>query len=360
MKNPTLLVVLVAAIVVMLLPVVQPAKYTLIVLIIAVVLYAKRGYLFVAMGSRKLNGKQSDPEKAWEYYERGWKAGLSPKYTVMLGNLFVQRGDAEVALRIFDSVVDTGRSGRHADPETAASARISRSMALWVLDRRDEAIESLQQIRSDGRMDRNLAINLGSYLLETNRLDEARSLIEEAAENLPETPGMADNRGWLFLLTGAFAEAQRLYDTLLSEGTPRFPEAYVHAAQAKMALGKNREAVELLKKALERPFYKTSVVRKEDVEQLLGEASDLPDTAVTGEDGEKELEISLYEEDLFDDDTPNTDVDDDDDGEPNIELDEEDYADEEDPEVEIDPDDDRDLESELFDEEYEDEEDSRN
>jgi hypothetical protein len=126
----------------------------------------------------------------------------------------------------------------------------------------------------------------------------------------------------------------------------------------KIALGKNSHAVRLLKSALERPFYQTSTVSKTDVEALLQELSSRPDSNESDEDTmDGSLESALYEEDLFDDETPNTELDDDDNTEPNIELDPEDYDDEEEyPDIEIDPDEVSELESELFEDEYEDEE----
>lgn len=362
MKNPTLLVVVAAILGVMLLPVPQSGKLALIFLLLLVVIYVKRGYVYVALASRILNAKVPNEAKAWRLYEQGWKAGLPSHYTVMLGNLFVQRGDAATALQIFDSVIAKEQDKRQSDGEIIASARVSRSMALWVLGQEDEAIASLLTLREEGRLDKNLVINLGSYLLDKGRLEEAGALIEEAAEGLPESPGMTDNRGLHLLLTGALLDAQSLYDKLLSEGTPRFPEAYVHAARVKMALGKNSQAVQLLNSALERPFYQTSTVAKTEVETLLRELSNRPDSNESDEDPvDGSLESALYEEDLFDDESPNTELDDDDNTEPNIELDPEDYDDEEeDPEVEIEPDEISELESELFEDEYEDEDEEEN
>ncbi len=353
MKNPTLLVVVAIVIGIMILPVAQTTKLVLSIFTLLIILYVKRGYIFVAIGSRLLSGKNPNPEKGWRYYEMGWRAGLPPKYTIMLGNLFVQRGDAHVALQIYDSVINKQLKARTKDGEIIASAKISKSMALWVLDKKEEAIDSLQVLREEGRMDANLAVNLGSYLLEMGRLDEVKSLIDESTEQLPESPGMTDNRGHYLYLTGALHEAQRLYDVFITDGTPRFPEAYVHAAQVKIALGKHRTAVVLLRKALECPFYQITTVKEEDVSQMLSEQKELAESAVNEDELiEDVLERALYEDEVIDEDFPNTDIDEDDEVEPNIELTPEDYKDETDPEVLIDPEDVSELESVLFDDDY--------
>lgn len=356
MRNQSFLVLLIVVVGIMVMPIAQTAKLALVVLALLVLLYLKRGYFYVALGSRALNAKEPDEEKAWRFYEQGWKAGLPLHYTVMLGNLFVQRGDAAVALKIFDSVLVRATRKRGQNAEIAISATVSRSMALWVLNRREEAIESLMEVRKGGKMDKNLAINLGSYLLEEGRLDEARQLIDEASSQLPENPGMTDNRGHLMLLVGQLSAAHALYERFLAEGTPQFPEAYVHAAQVNIALGKYGRAGKQLHEALTKPFYQTSVVTKETVETMLAQIADLHDSSDDGEGLDEQLVATLYEEDLFDDDSPNTDVDDDDDLDPNIELDPEDYDDDDDPDIDVEMDDESVLESQLFDDEYDDDE----
>ncbi len=354
-KNLTLTVVLIAILLVVVLPIPQDAKSLLVVFIILGLIFYRRGYVYVAIASRALNGKQPNDEKAWRYYERGWRAGLPPKYTVMLGNLFIQRGDVNVAVKILDSVIDKQKNAKKPDLGILASAKTSRSMALWVLGDVDESIAILYEVRAEGQADKNLYINLTSYLLEQRRLEDALVIIEEAADKMTESPGMTDNRGWYLLLAEKYNEAEKLYNTLISDSKPRFPEAYVHAAQVKTALGKISKARELYEEALTKPFYQTTGISMEEVRELLSKLESIqvePD--MIDEVDAEDLEDVLYEEDLFDDGSPNTNVDDDDDFDPNIELDDEDYRDYEDPEVV--EDEDPDFESDIFEDEYEDEE----
>ena len=352
MKNPTLLVFLVAIFGIMLLPLSQGVKILLVVFVLAAVIYWKRGYFLVAMGSRALNAAQPDEEKAWRLYKRAWKAGLPTNYTIMLGNLFVQRGDAATGLEVYESVLEKEKARRQSDGEIIISARISRTMALWVLGRKSEAIGELQELYDEGRRDKTLLINLGTYLLHTDRLEEAGNLLEECADQVAESPGMTDNKGLYLYKTGALLDAKRVYDELLEGEGPKFPEAFVHGALVMIALGKSRKAKFLLQRALEREFFRTSTTSKEEVNHMLEELEEHPE-GDDDEDVEDELASSLYDNDLFDDDSPNTEVDEDDELEPNIELDPEDYKDD-DPEVVVDPEEMSELESELFDDEYED------
>lgn len=355
MKNPTLLVLVAAILGIMLLPVSQGAKMASIVLLLVLLLYLKRGYLLVALGSRALNAKDPDEAKAWRLYAQGWKAGLPSHYTVMLGNLFVQRGDAAVALEIYDSVIGKEQRRRQGgDATITGAARVGRSMALWVLGEKKQAIDELVSLRAEGRLDKNIVVNLGNYLLATGRVEEAGTLINEASEHVPESLGMTDNRGHYLYLTGAYGEADVLYAKLLGESSPKFPEAYVHAAQVAVALEDAPRAIKLLREALGRPFYQTSTITKAEVERML---LHLLDPDANEEDLEdRELISVLYEDDLFEEHAPNTDIDDEDELDPNIELDPEDYEDGDDPEVEVDFDEDDELESALFADEYEDDE----
>ena len=335
MKNPTLLALIVAIFGILLLPVTQSVKVLLVLLAVAVVLYIRRGYILVALGSRALNAKPPQEERAWRYYMEAWKAGLPSHYTIMLGNLFVQRGDASVALEIYDSVIEREQKRRTAQGDIIVSARISRTMALWALSRGDEAIGDLKQLFDEGRRDKSLLINLGTYLLASDRLEEAGEFFEECEQQISESPGMTDNKGLYLLKTGALLEAKEVYDILFSGESPKFPEAYVHAAQVMLALGKNRKAYALLQQALDKEFFKTATVTREMVEQMLEELHQNPNTASEDDDVDAELTSSLYEADLFDDSAPNTEVDEDDELEPNIELDPEDFDDEDDDEMEV-------------------------
>ncbi|MHC1692764.1 MAG: tetratricopeptide repeat protein [Sphaerochaetaceae bacterium] len=361
LKNLTMTAVLAALLIVVMLPIAQMYKLVLILLIIVVLLVFKRGYLYVVLGSRILNNTKKDPQKAWYYYEKAWKAGLSPSYTVMLGNLFIQKGDIHIAASILDSVITRQNHARKPNATILANASTSRSMAYYVMGDIQTAIGILQDIRKLGKGDKNLYINLVSFLLEAGRLPEAWEAIQEAAANMPETPGMLDNRGWYLLLSGDLAGAEKLYNTLIADSKPRFPEAYVHAAQVKTALGKISTARGLYEQALAKPFYQTSGITEKEVRGMLSALDTMVDSqSDTVELGDDALEEALDDSDLFDDDSPNTEVSqDEDESDPNTELDDDsEYEEEQD--GQDDSDDVTNEDSEVYGDEYDDEEEHRN
>lgn len=357
MKYRGLLVVSLLIIGLIVLPVTRTIKIVMIVVALVLLLFLKRGTLYVILASRALDGKgKGGEERAWRLYRKAWKAGLEPKYNLMMANLFSQRGDAAVALEILDSVVKRAERFKKRDPHMLTNAKTSKSMALWILDRRDEAIELLQSIIDGGWIDKNIAVNLGSYLLEEKRLKEAKKLIKESSNLLDESPGMLDNRGYYLYLTRSYHEAQRLYDSLIVDREPNFPEAYYHAALVKIALGKHRTAIILLQRALECPFFKTSTITEGEIQTLLEEQTPLVGNDVEEDDFIADvLARPLYEEELNDEDEEEYENDDDD-SSPNIELDIEDYLDESDAVDSVEIENFSPLESRLFDEDYEEEE----
>ncbi len=356
MKNPALLAVLVAIIGVLMLPIPQALKVIAAVLLLGVYFYLKRGYLFIVMASTQFNkSDEKHLNRAWNLYERGWRAGIAPNYAHMLGNLFVQRGDAAIALEIFDQLIERGEQGKKGYANLLKGVKISRSMALWATGKKNEAVSSLYEVKSSGYTDTNLAVNLGTYLLAMNRLDDMETLLQDIDSMSPQTTGMKDNSGYYLFKRGDLLKADAFYRAMLSEEAPKFPEAYAHAGEVRLALGKYSQASALFEQALTHPFQNTSTVSEAEVRVMLEEAQKAKESlGGEDEDGDEEIHSALFDDDLFDD-GPNTDLDEDDDIDPNIELDDADYADENDDEVEFDMEEMSQLERDFY-EETEDEE----
>ncbi len=100
-KNLTLTVVMLVILVVVMLPLPQQVKTVLVILVILSLVFYRRGYIFVAIASKALNGKKPDEAKAWRYYELGWKQ-VCHQLPHHAGNLFAQRETLRRA-RILDS-----------------------------------------------------------------------------------------------------------------------------------------------------------------------------------------------------------------------------------------------------------------
>jgi tetratricopeptide (TPR) repeat protein len=346
MKNTPLLILGALLVVILLIPISYTIRLLLFCLLAIAFIYLKRGYLYVALGSRILNGKSKRQEKAWTYYEKGWKAGIGSPYAVMLGNLYLQSNDASLAIKIFDSVIE-----KESDSTLVTNARLGRAMAQWVLGEKEQAVKRMKKLYKEGILNKNLLINLIGYKLYLGHLKEAKELIEIAQKEFAESLGMIDNRAYYLFLTGDIVQAKKLYKKLIEEGKPKFPEAYYHGALVELALGNEKEAKELLETSLQFPFYQTSTITKDEVENFL--------LQVKGEVVEQQLSFVLYDEDLFEDEQQTFDSEELEDLELSPVLDLEDYYDDEEhPEIELEQDELSILESSLFEDEYDDEDES--
>lgn len=346
MKNTPLLVLGALLVLILLLPISYIMRLLLFIFLALAFAYLKRGYLYVALGSRILNGKSKRRDKAWTYYEKGWKAGIGSPYAVMLGNLYLQSNDASLAIKIFDSVLE-----KESDSTLVTNARLGRAMAQWVLGEKEEAVKKMKQLYKEGVLNKNLLTNLIGYKLDLGHLKESKELIDVAAKEYAESLGMIDNRGYYLFLTGDIIQAKKLYKKLIEEGKPKFPEAYYHGALVELALGNEKEAKELLEISLKFPFYQTSTISRDEVENLL--------LQVKGEVIEQQLSFVLYDEDLFEDEQQTFDSEELEDLELSSVLDLEDfYDDEEHPEIELEQDELSIIESSLFEDEYDDEDES--
>ena len=98
---------------------------------------------------------------------------------------------------------------------------------------------------------------LGYTLAEkTNRLAEARDLVEKAFKLAPEDPFILDSLGWVHYRMGNMAEALRLLHTAYS--TRPDPEIAAHLGEALWKSGQHDEAQKVWRAALtENPNHET-------------------------------------------------------------------------------------------------------
>lgn len=116
-----------------------------------------------------------------------------------------------------------------------------------------------------------MALNALGYTLadRTSRLDEARSLIEQAYQLNPEDPAILDSLGWINFRQGRLDEAE----TLLRQAFERYPdhEVAAHFGEVLWTRGKQDEAREVWQKAFEEepnsPILRSTLKRLTGSEQ---------------------------------------------------------------------------------------------
>jgi len=343
MDNLTLLMFIAPIVFFLLLPVSAIIKTILIVLFLFAMLYFKRGYYYIIRGTHLINNYPSEYERGWIFYEKGLKCGVSNGTALAVANLFLQRNDAEIAHKVYNSIIKKKEGKSSKDALILNNAKIGKAEALWIFGEREKAVELLYKLYNKNIPDRNIGTILSGYLLKLDRLEEAQHIIDDAFKNRSETVKMVDNRGYYYYLKGFLKDSETLYDKLLENRAVKSPETLYHASLVAISLGDDDKGKNYLTEALKLPFYKTYDVTKEEIEELLNQAnSNLDDNLV----------FDFYDTDMFEDEAQSVDRDYEE-IELNSLLDPDDYYYDEEEEMEIDEDEYSLFESTLLDE-YED------
>lgn len=343
MDSFTLLALIAPIVAIMVVPVSSTIKVIFVVIFLMVAAYVKRGYIYLVLGTNIINNSKADRQKGWQYFEKGWKAGLSASSSLMVANLFVNHKDPVVALKIFESLLSKR------ELKIREGAMTGKALSLWVLGSKKEALEILRDLFNSGHINKSVALNLSSYLIELELYEEAQTVLEKSLKVIPNSYKLLDLKAYLFFLTGFINRANEIYLQLFTERVFKFPEIYYHAAEVAIDLGEELRAKNYLNEALNHPFLQTSVIDRDKVADLLSLVGDSIDN-----DGS--LAFDFYDdEDLFIDEHPVVE-------EEFLEiglhrlLDPDDYYYEEEHEMDLDFDEQPSLESSLFEDEYEDDE----
>lgn len=121
-----------------------------------------------------------------------------------------------------------------------------------------ESIGNIQMLESDMRTilitepDNAHALNALGFTLadETNRIDEAYELLQRAIEIKPEDPAIIDSYGWVNYRLGNYEEAIRLLKKALAQFQDG--EIAAHLGEVLWVTGRQREALDVWKRALEK------------------------------------------------------------------------------------------------------------
>ncbi|MDC7242954.1 MAG: hypothetical protein PQJ44_03150, partial [Sphaerochaetaceae bacterium] len=239
-------------------------KLIAIILISGAIIYINRSLFYFIMGNRNYMSKKSEnKDKTWEYYRKAYNANLIDKYKVTMASILIQRNDHNFGGIILDSVINNSK-----DKNLVNHAKIQKSMVFQLNDEIDKSIEILEEVKNSGYNDKNLMINLGTYLLYTNDLEKAEALVNESVDEEKTSSGILDNHGWFYMLSDNWEEAYRIYLDVLDR-KPRFPDPYVHAAQVFLHYRNVEKAIECLNEAIKKTWTNTIIFDKEMLTQMI-------------------------------------------------------------------------------------------
>ena len=246
------------------LPIPGYLKAILIILISCTILYVNRSmYYFIVANRNYMNKKKDNKDKTWLYYRKAFDANLIDKYKLTMASILIQKNDHNFGGEILDSVINKSK-----DKKLIKLAKIQKSMVFQLNGQIDKAIEILESVRNEGYCDKNLMINLGTYVLYQNDLKKAKTLIKDTKEDEKTSSGIADNHGWFCILNNKWDEAYSIYLDILDR-KPRFPDPYVHAAQVFLHYNNVEKALECLNEAVSKTWTNTIFFKQEILNQII-------------------------------------------------------------------------------------------
>jgi len=239
-------------------------KLLAIILISVSIVYVNRSLFYFILGNRNYMSKKTEnKDKTWKYYRKAYNANLIDKYKVTMASILIQKNDYNFGGEILDSVINKSK-----DEKLVKLSKIQKSMVYQLNGEIEKAIEILEEVRDQSYCDKNLMINLGTYILYQNNLDKAKEIIKDSKEDEKTSSGILDNHGWYLMLTNQWEKAYKIYIDILDR-KPRFPDPYVHAAQVFLHYNNIDKAIECLNESLSKIWTNTILFDKEILTQFI-------------------------------------------------------------------------------------------
>ena len=176
-----------------------------------------------------------------------------------LGNIHSNESNYEQALASFDAAIGLIEEGT--DAQAAESAQRPQSASDWLayyyrgialerLGRWQESKVDFRRALTDSRQNPYVLNYLGYTLADRNEeLEEARRLISEAVEQMPDNGAFVDSLGWVLYRLGEFDEAVTQME-LAIKLEPQDPVVMDHLGDVYWMVDRKREAVYQWQRAL--------------------------------------------------------------------------------------------------------------
>lgn len=209
------------------------------------------------------NGKRVE---ALDFYEKASKCkNCAISIKTMYGFLLLKMGYLDESDKVLSNIINSN----NASMKDKWSAKISYAFVLWKKGEIDKGIEIMDTVYEEHR---NVSVyeSLGLLLVEKRDMERALKINEEAYDYDKDNQVILDNLGQTYYIIGENDKALEKYK-ILYEKSPKFPEAYYNYGLVLLEKGEEKEAVNIMKKALLYPFSLISTVSKETVENKIAE-----------------------------------------------------------------------------------------
>ena len=152
-------------------------------------------------------------------------------------------------------------------PHDFINLEVTKAIVTWKTSSKEEAISSLKKLLSNNK-NTYIYETLTSFLLFSNKFDEAKDYINEAMEFNPDNNIIKSNYAELCYKLEKFDEAKKHFYTLIDKNV-RFIEPYYYTALIENKNGNFEKSIELLRKAQGLNESLVSLISQSDVEQAL-------------------------------------------------------------------------------------------
>lgn len=241
---------------------IQFAILVFLMLLLIYLVITKKHYIkvFKAMKSYKLE----DYKTTLEYYR---DAAMSPwaNAPIIINYLICELKYGKPSLA--KEYINENLNLKSIKPHEFINLEVTKAIVIWKTSSKEEAITSLKNLLANNK-NTYIYETLTSFLLCSNKFDEAKNYINEAMEFNPDNNIIKSNYAEICYKLEKFDEAKKYFDTLINENV-RFIEPYYYTALIENKNGNLEKSIELLRKAQELNESLVSLISQSDVEQAL-------------------------------------------------------------------------------------------
>lgn len=258
----------------------------LLLVIAAVMIYMRWTGICIMLAMR--NHSKGDMQKAFEWFEKGYKHGMTNQQKVNYAYYLMRDGQLEKSEQVYTRLL-----GFRLPQDDRNYAKSNYAILLWKMGNIDGAIEELEEIFPYYRTT-NVYGTLGYMYILKGDMKKAKEFNDEAYEYNNENTVILDNVTQVYEKLGLLEQAEKYADELMAQ-KPTFKEGLYDIAKVKLKCKKYDEARKALEAAYEiKPTFMTTVT-EEQLDELKAQIdAQLPDDGQE-DDSAQAPQVSLEE-----------------------------------------------------------------
>lgn len=201
-------------------------------------LQKKGDFYYARLSLARLLKQTGKPQEAIEQYEKSLELNWSSELAFELGLFYASQKKHADALRLYTTIVES-------DPFNERAA-LSRVQALLDMEKSDEALEELKNIRTFSRNPTNIDLIISKVLLRRDEVEKAKEILERLAQGADDS----EPRYMLALLAYRDKDypSARSHLSRIPESSPDFDDAVYLQTRIYQESEEKDKAIALLRK----------------------------------------------------------------------------------------------------------------